>query len=108
MDSLKENLVRLIASTEYGRGSQIGDNFQKGFLERIAIHLIANGVTLNSRDCHWATEQAYKNGYNKGYEDGIRERKRKKETKCTDSGRSLRTVEALDRMGQKAHGGEDG
>ena len=24
------------------------------------------------RDCHWATEQAYKNGYEKGYADGER------------------------------------
>ena len=27
-----------------------------------ADRLIANGVTFHNRDCHWATEQAYKNG----------------------------------------------
>lgn len=68
-------------------------------------HLIANGVTLNERDCHWATEQAYKNGYKQGYEDGLRDRKRKEET--TSSVISQRTVQALERMGQKVHGGKD-
>lgn len=40
----------------------------------LAEHLIANGVTVQEqvRDCHWATEQAYKNGYAKGVEDGKR------------------------------------
>ena len=39
----------------------------------IADYLIRNGVTLESYDCHWATEQAYKNGYEKGYADGVKE-----------------------------------
>ena len=38
----------------------------------MADHLIANGVTMEAYDCHWATETAYKNGYKKGYEDGKR------------------------------------
>lgn len=56
---------------------------------------------------HQATELAYKNGYKHGYEDGLRERKRRNETKCTDSGVSQRTMQALERMGRKVHGGED-
>ena len=31
-----------------------------------ADHLIANGVTFQTRDIHWATEQAYKNGKEAG------------------------------------------
>ena len=58
-------------------------------------------------DRYSATEQAYKNGYKKGYEDGLRDRKRKEETKCTDSGISQRTMQALERMGKKVHGGKD-
>ena len=38
----------------------------------MADHLIANGVTMEAYDCHWATETAYKNGYAKGFEDGKR------------------------------------
>ena len=40
--------------------------------EMAADHLIANGVTVQ-RDCHWATEQAYKNGYEKGKADAVKE-----------------------------------
>ena len=43
---VREKLVELIGSTEYGNGSLIGKNFQKGFIEKIASHLIANGVTV--------------------------------------------------------------
>ena len=46
MDNTREKLIELIGSTEYGNGSLIGNNFQKGFIEKIADHLIANGVTL--------------------------------------------------------------
>ena len=42
----REKLVELIGSTEYGNGSLVGNNFQKGFIEKIASHLIANGVTV--------------------------------------------------------------
>ncbi len=31
-----------------------------------ADHLIRNGIGLVEHDCHWATEQAYKNGYENG------------------------------------------
>lgn len=49
----REKLIKLICSTEYGNGSLIGKNFQKGFIEKIADNLIANGVTISVRckDC---------------------------------------------------------
>ena len=51
---VKEKLVELIGSTEYGNGSLVGKNFQKGFIEKIASNLIANGVTV--RECgYWET-----------------------------------------------------
>lgn len=43
---VREKLVELIGSTEYGNGSLVGKNFQKGFIEKIASHLIAHGVTV--------------------------------------------------------------
>jgi hypothetical protein len=43
---VRDKLVELIGSTEYGNKSLIGHNFQKGFIEKIADHLIANGVTI--------------------------------------------------------------
>ena len=43
---VREKLVELIGSTEYGNGALVGNNFQKGFIEKIATHLIANGVTV--------------------------------------------------------------
>ena len=43
---VREKLVELIGSTEYGNGSFVGKNFQKGFIEKIASNLIANGVTV--------------------------------------------------------------
>ena len=54
---VREKLVELIGSTEYGNGSLVGKNFQKGFIEKIASNLIANGVT--AQECgewvydHW-------------------------------------------------------
>ena len=44
-----EKLIDVIGSTEYGNGSLIGNNFQKGFIEKIADHLIANGVTFGDK-----------------------------------------------------------
>ena len=46
MDNIREKLVELIGSTEYGNGSLVGKNFQKGFIEKIASNLIARGVTV--------------------------------------------------------------
>ena len=49
MDNTREKLIELIGSVQYGNGSLIGNNFQKGFIEKIADHLIANGVTLDNQ-----------------------------------------------------------
>lgn len=46
MKTDREKLIELISSTEYGNGSLIGKNFQRGFIEKIADHLISNGVTF--------------------------------------------------------------
>ena len=46
MPNTREKLIEFICSTEYGNGSLIGKNFQRGFIEKIADHLIANGVTV--------------------------------------------------------------
>ena len=43
---VREKLVELIGSTEYGNGSLAGKNFQKGFIEKIASNLIAHGATV--------------------------------------------------------------
>ena len=43
---VREKLVELIGSTEYGNGSLVGKNFQKGFIEKIVSNLITNGVTV--------------------------------------------------------------
>ena len=45
---MREKLIELIASTEYGNGL-VGENFQDGFIAKIADHLIANGVTLDNQ-----------------------------------------------------------
>lgn len=45
-DLIRGQLVELICSVSYGQGSLIGKNFQLGFIERIADHLLANGVTI--------------------------------------------------------------
>ena len=43
---VREKLVELIGSTKYGNGSLVRNNFQKGFIEKIATHLVDNGVTV--------------------------------------------------------------
>ena len=46
MPNTREKLIELVGSVRYGNISLIKNNFQKGFIEKIADHLIANGVTL--------------------------------------------------------------
>lgn len=58
MDNTREKLIELIQSAVGGCAT-----YWAGL---IADHLIANGVTLREHDCHWATEQAYKNGFEAG------------------------------------------
>ncbi len=51
---MREKLIETLSSTKYGKdnASLVGDNFQIGFLEKIADHLIASGVTLRqSKPC---------------------------------------------------------
>ena len=45
---VREKLVELIGSTKYGieNRSTVKVNFQRGFIEKIADHLIAHGVTV--------------------------------------------------------------
>lgn len=47
---MRDKLIELIGSTEYSNGSLIGKNFQAGFIEKIADHLIANGVFVPPDD----------------------------------------------------------
>ena len=47
---MREKLIEFICSVKYGNGSLVGKNFQKGFIEKIADHLIANGVTVQKFD----------------------------------------------------------
>ena len=42
----REKLIELIGLTEYGNGALVGKNFQRGFIGKIADHMIANGVTV--------------------------------------------------------------
>lgn len=44
----REKLIELIGATHYGNNS-VGENFQEGFIAKIADHLIANGVTLDNQ-----------------------------------------------------------
>ena len=46
MPDIKTKLTEISSNTKYGNGSKIGDNFQKGFIEKIADHLIANGAGI--------------------------------------------------------------
>ena len=55
MPNTREKLIELLMQAKIG--------WTKA---ELADHLIANGVTLQNRDDHWATEAAYKNGYEDG------------------------------------------
>ena len=67
---VREKLVELISSTEYGKGSLIGSNFQKGFIEKIASHLIANGVTVQKSSCPYCCDSGEGHGVMKhSYDD---------------------------------------
>jgi hypothetical protein len=47
VQTMKDKLIEIIRSVQYNdNGSTIGNNFQSRFVERIADHLIANGVTF--------------------------------------------------------------
>ena len=63
MPNTREKLVELLD------GIKVEMEWQT--TEALADHLIANGVTFQPRDIHWATEQAYKNGYEDGKRDAF-------------------------------------
>lgn len=46
-----EKLIELIGGTRYGieNRSTVGANFQRGFIEKIANHLLANGIRLETK-----------------------------------------------------------
>lgn len=50
---MREKLIELIGATHYGNNSLVGENFQEGFIAKIADNLIANGVEIPVRckDC---------------------------------------------------------
>ena len=67
---VREKLVELIGSTEYGNGSLVGNNFQKGFIEKIATHLIASGVTVHESSCPYCCDNGEVHGMMKhSYDD---------------------------------------
>ncbi len=76
---MREKLIELIGSTEYGKGSLIGNNFQKRFIEKIADHLISHGVTFKTT-------------------------KVKPKKKPVKKEISQETLNALTTMGRKVHG----
>ena len=46
-----EKLIELIGGTRYGieNRSTVGTNFQRGFIEKIANHLLVNGIRLETK-----------------------------------------------------------
>ena len=62
MPNTRKKLIELLGKTP-------GIGWSDSARRMVADHLIANGVTLQNHDCHWATEQAYKNGYEQGKKD---------------------------------------
>lgn len=65
MPNTREKLVELLTDRIPGIDNELR-YVDDERVERLADHLIANGVTLRDHDCHWATEIAYKNGYEAG------------------------------------------
>lgn len=61
MPNTREKLIELLRDVQYLGGLE----------EKIAHHLIANGVSIQE-ESHWATEQAYKNGYEQGKQDAVK------------------------------------
>ena len=79
MDNTREKLIELCEDVILSCKSSLCDDCEHNCIDypncmgvHFADHLIRNGVGFVERDCHWATEQAYKNGYEKGYADGER------------------------------------
>ena len=71
MTNIKEKLIELICSTEYGNSSLIGNNFQKGFIEKIADHIIASGFIeeLQNEAYDVGVDSALHNHFGLSWED---------------------------------------
>ena len=57
MPNTREKLIELLQNDDCPLLYVLGEN-----IGTLADYLIANGVGFREQDCHWATEQAYKNG----------------------------------------------
>lgn len=68
MDNTREKLSKLLGEAHRKSTEEacFNDATYAKQLRVEADHLIANGVTIREHDCHWATEQAYKNGFEAG------------------------------------------
>ena len=71
MARIRENLIESISSTEYGNSSLIGNNFQKGFIEKIADHIIASGFIeeLQNEAYDLGVDSALHNHFGLSWED---------------------------------------
>ena len=59
MDNTREKLIVILRVPIY-------THLDADPAEVVADYLLDNGVTIREHDCHWATEQAYKNGFEAG------------------------------------------
>ena len=77
MPDIKQKLIELICSTEYGNSSLIGNNFQKGFIEKIADHIIASGYIeeLQNEAYDLGVDSALHNHFGLSWEDAAGLRK---------------------------------
>lgn len=77
MACIREKLIELICSTEYGNSSLIGNNFQKGFIEKIAYHIIASGFIeeLQNEAYDLGVDSALHNHFGLSWEDAAGLRK---------------------------------
>lgn len=77
MPDIKQKLIELICSTEYGNSSLIGNNFQKGFIEKIADHIIASGFIeeLQNEAYDLGVDSALHNHFGLSWEDAAGLRK---------------------------------
>lgn len=77
MACIRENLIESISSTEYGNSSLIGNNFQKGFIEKIADHIISSGFIeeLQNEAYDLGVDSALHNHFGLSWEDAAGLRK---------------------------------
>lgn len=77
MPNTREKLIESICSTEYGNSSLIGNNFQKGFIEKIADHLLASSFIeeLQNEAYDLGVDSALHNHFGLSWEDAAGLRK---------------------------------